>query len=185
MSTRVQSWARQLGQGICVFALLLLPCGVLVAQETPAPAGPDVVRADELHKKADALVATLQRRHWSEVAKLLERAASLRPTEDPLAVSEQFMAGQLFHFNGSLGRAQANFEGAAEQALANGRVADAADAYVTAAIVAKARGQGQQAMELGRKAELLARSPHLTPPECNGILERIVWVEGKQVAAAR
>ncbi len=183
MSTRMQSWARQLGQGICVFVLLLLPGGVAVAQEAPAPAALDVVKADALHKKADALLATTQRRHWTEVAKLLERAASLRPTEDPLAVNEQVVAGQLFHYNGSLERAQANFESAAHQALATGRLADAADAYVTAAIVAKTRGQMQQAMELGRKAELLARSPHLTPTECNCILERIVWVEGKQVAA--
>ncbi len=182
MSTRMVSWARQVSQGFCVSALLLLPCGVAVAQEAPAPAGPDVVKAEALHKKADVLLATTQRRHWSEVAKLLERAAALRPTEDPQAVSEQFVAGQLFHFNGSLARAQANFEGAAQQALANGRLADAADAYVTAAIVAKARGQAQQAMELGRKAELLAHSPHLTAPECNCILERIVWVEGKQIA---
>ncbi len=181
MSTRMQSWARQMGQGICVFALLVLPSGAAVAQE--APAAPDVAKAEELHKNADALVATTQRRHWSEVAKLMERAASLRPADDPQAVNEQFVAGQLFHYNGSLARAQANFEGAARQALANGRVADAAAAYVTAAIVAKARGDGQQAVELGHKAELLAGSPHLTRTEAAGILERIVWVEGKQVAA--
>lgn len=183
MSTRMHSWARQAGQGIFVSALLLLPGGVAVAQEAPASAALDVVKAEELHKKADALVATHERRHWGEVAKLLERAAALRPTNDPLAVSEQFVAGQLFHYNGSLSRAQANLEGAAQQALANGRVADAADAYVSAAIVAKARGEQQQAMELGRKAELLAHSPHLTQAEGNGILERIVWVEGKRVAA--
>ncbi len=183
MSTRMYSWARQVGQGIFVSALLLLPGGVAVAQEAPAPPSPDVIKAEALHKKADVLLATTQRRHWNEVAKLLERAAALRPTEDPLAVTEQFVAGQLFHYNGSLDRAQANLEGAAGQALANGRVADAADAYVTAAIVAKARGHAEQAMDLGRKAELLAHSPHLSRAEGNGILERIVWVEGKRVAA--
>ncbi len=182
MSLRMHSWARQLGQGICVSAVLLVPSRA-VGQEAMAAAAPDVVKAQELPGRADALVATSQRRHWKEVAQLLVRASALRPANDPLAVSEQFVAGQLFHNVGSLDRAQASFEGAARQALANGRVADAATAYVTAAIVAKTRQRAQEAMELGRKAELLAHSPHLTRAECDGILERIVWVEGKQVAA--
>lgn len=182
MSLRMHSWARQLSQGLCVSALLLLPSGVAMGQEAVASAAPDIVKAQELHGKADALMATSQRRYWKEVARLLERASALRTADDPLAVSEQFVAGQLFHNVGSFDRAQASFEGAARQALANGRVAEAADAYVTAAIVAKSRQRPQEAMELGRKAELLARSPHLTQAECNCILERIVWVEGKQVA---
>lgn len=183
MSTCMQWWARQIGHGICVSALLLLPARGAVGQQAVPFAAPDLPRAQQLHAKADALVATNQRGHWKAVARLLEQAAALRADNDPVAVTEQFVAGQLFHYTGSLARAQANFESAARQALANGRVLQAAEAYLTAAIIAKSRERPQEAMELGRKAELLARSPHLNPAECDCILGRIVWVPEKQVAA--
>ncbi len=182
MFTRMQWWARLLGHGIGVSALLLLPSRVALGQQG-AFAAPDLARAQQLHDKADALMATNQRGHWKSVAHLLEQAAALRAEDDSLAVTERVVAGQLFHYTGALARAQANFESAADLALANGRVLQAAEAYLTAAIVANSRERPQEAMELGRKAELLARSPHLTQQECGCILDRIIWLPGKQVAA--
>lgn len=176
MSTRIHSWTRTLAQGVCLSVLVLAPSGGVVGQAASVLAAPDAVKAEDLHRKADALVATYQPRHWKQVARLLAEAAALRPIDDTLAVTEQVMAGQIFNFTGSLERAQASFESAAGQALANGRVADAAQAYLTAAIVAQARHRPEDATELGRKAERLARSPHLTQAEGDGIRDHIVWV---------
>ncbi len=182
MSPRMYLWARYLGQGLCVSTLLLLPAGPAVAQQTIALTSPTSVEAAKLHRQADELLAKSQRRHWKQVAHLLQQAAALRAPDDSLAIDEQLVAAQLFHSTGELAGAQESLEGAARQALANGRVLQSAEALITAAAVAKERRHGEEAVELARRAERLARSPHLTQAECTGVLDRIIWVD-KQVAA--
>ncbi len=183
MSTRLQSWTRQVGQGICIAALLLGPAAAAVGQQVISLSTPGANEADRLHRRADALTAAGDSRQWRQVAKMLEQAAALRAVDDPVAVREQLVAAQLFHFAGSLGRAQANLEGAARQALANGRLVEAADAFLMAAVVANARHRPQQALALARQAQQLARSPHLSQDQCDCILNRVVWHDGKQIAA--
>jgi hypothetical protein len=70
--------------------------------------------------------------------------------------------------------ARAALEKAAEQSVARGEVAAAADAYLKAGIVARDLGDRAGEASLTRRAHLLARSPHLTAAERAAILDRIV-----------
>ncbi len=182
MFPRAFSGARFLGQGFCVTALLLLPARAAVPQQTIALSQPAAVEAAKLHRQADELMATSHRGYWKQAARLLEQAAALRAPNDSAAIDERLTAAQLFHFTGALERAQTNLEGAATLALANGRVMQAANAYLMAAVIANERRHGQEAAALVRSAERLARSPHLTQAQCDGILDRIVWLPSKHVA---
>lgn len=182
MSSRMYLWARYLGQGLCVSTLLVLPARAAVAQRTIALTAPASAEADKMHRQADDVMATCDRRHWKLAAGLLEQAAALRAPNDTVAIAEKLVAGQLFHHRGALARAQANLEGAAQQALANGRLLQSADAYLLAAVVANEQRHGQRAVDLARSAERLARSPHLTPAQSDGILDRIVWLPNNLVA---
>jgi len=181
MSTRLSSWSREAAHGISIAALLLLLPGAGLAQ-SPGSSASAAGEADALSRKAEQLLATAQRAKWPEAARLLERAAKLRAPGDPAAIQEQLVAAELFHYTGSLDRAQANLEDGARQALAHGRIYDAADAFLKAAVVAKMRGHEADAVGYARSAEQLARSPHLTRAECDCIRNRIVWLPDRQVA---
>ncbi len=156
-----------------VTALLLIVPSAVFAQM----AGP--VNADEAgaaHRKAEEILATSQTGKWSQAAKLLEQAAEARAADDAAAVGERVAAAELFHFTGSLARAQTNLAAAAQQAVAEGRVFEAAQILLKAAKVAQERGQVNDAITYARSAERLGRSPHLTPVESAEIRDGIVWL---------
>ncbi len=156
-------------------ALLLIVPSVLCAQmAAPVDLGTD--EASVAHQKADALVALSKTAAWSQAAKLYQKAAEARSPDDEAAVGERVAAGELFYFTGSLGRAQANLEAAAQQAIAYGRVFQAAQIMLKAAKVAQERGQTNAAIALARSAERLGRSPHLTAAETAELRDGIVWL---------
>ena len=143
--------------------LLLIVPAALLGQ---APASTDDGDfASVAHKKDTVLLADYCVNEWTEAAKLLETAADARPRGDAAAVSERLAAAELFHYMGSLARAQYNLEAAARQAMAEERIFDTAEILLKAATVAKERGQLNEALAYARSAEWLATSPRLTPAE--------------------
>ncbi len=156
-------------------ALLLIVPSVLSAQmAAPVDVGSD--QASVAHQKADALVATSQTAAWSKAAKLYEEAAQARTADDEAAVGEHVIAAELFYVTGSLGRAQSNLSVAAQQAVASGRVFEAAKIMLKAATGAQQRGQAADAIAFARSAERLGRSPHLSAVETAQIRNAIVWL---------
>ncbi len=162
--------------------MLLLPTG-LGAQVDAQPAGPDAAAA--AHRKADAILATARIAGWPSAARLLEQAADARAPEDATAVDERITAAELFHFTGSLERAQSNLDSAAEQSLTEGHVFQAAMLLLKAATVAKERGQFEAAKAFARSAQWLARSPQLSPAEYAEIRDGVNWLppEGRSTGS--
>ncbi len=152
--------------------LLIVPSAAFAQMSAPV----DVDEASAAHQKAEQILATAQTAKWSQAAKLLEQAAQARAADDATAVGERVAAAELFHFTGSLARAQTNLAAAAEQAVAEGRVFEAAQILLKAAKVAQERGQVNDAITYARSAERLGRSPHLTPVESAEIRDGIVWL---------
>ena len=157
--------------GVSIAALLTLVPTVAMAQ--PALGTPDPARADAMHQEAEALIQTQGKRSWKEAARLFERAATLRAPDDAAAIDEQSLAGQLMYYVGSLSRAQTNLAGAAERALRVGRVLESAQLFLRAAFVARERGD-PDAARFARSARQLASSPHLSEPQREEILSRII-----------
>jgi hypothetical protein len=181
MSTTRHGRTRRLAQGFSTGVLLLLLPAAALAQSASTRV-PTTARAEDLHLQADQLLETSQIASWPDAAGLLAQAAAQRAADDVAAVGEWAIAGELYHFTGSLSRAQASLEHAAERALANGQVLESARNYLKAAVVANERGRNGDAVKLARSAERLARSPHLTPAECDCILGHIVWLPNERVA---
>ncbi len=162
-------------RAIFFVALMLLPPAALAAQADAQPdAEADAART--AHRRADALLATSQIARWPAAARLLEQAADARAPQDATAIDERITAAELFHFTGSLERAQSNLDSAAEQALTEGRVFQAAMLLLKAANVAKERGQFEAAKGFARSAQWLARSPQLTPAEYAEIRDGVEWL---------
>ncbi len=160
---------------LSLVALMLLLPGALTAQVDGQPdAGTDAART--AHRRANALLATSQIARWPAAARLLEQAADARAPQDATAIDERVTAAELFHFTGSLERAQSNLDSAAEQALTEGRVFQAAMLLLKAANVAKERGQFEAAKGFARSAQWLARSPQLTPAEYAEIRDGVEWL---------
>jgi len=157
-------------------ALLALFPATAAAQSTNVDATTDLVRADAMHKEAEALIQDQSIRNWKEAARLYEAAAKLRGPDDPASISERALAGELHHYLGSLSRAQENLETAAETALRHGRVLESAKLYLNAAFIAQERGRKADVTVLVHHAEQLAQSPHLSQDECDCILTRFYHV---------
>jgi hypothetical protein len=174
MLTKTSSRLRHVANGISVAALLALLPAATMAQSSNGRAGPAPTKADELHLKADQLMATHQVKKWKEVAELLEDAAALRPFDDPLAVEELLMAGEMQHYAGRLPAAQRDLEKAAEQAMKTGYVLQAAHLFLKAAFVARERGLSSDVAALATSAKRLAASPHLSQEECDCIRNRVL-----------
>lgn len=175
----MRSWTRRTALSLSILALVLVPGAAFAQTETT---GPDPAEAAMRHAKADMILASWQLKKWPQAARLLEQAATLRAPDDAAAVDERVAAAELFHFTGSHARAQTNLNAAAQQALADGRVYDAAQYLVKAASIAKERGSLEDAIGYARSAERLARSPHLTAAEYQAIKDAIVWLPEAQMA---
>lgn len=177
MDMHTSSRLRQVARGISVAALIALVPAATLAQSSNGVGNADPAKADELHQKADQLLAMHQVSKWREVASLLEEAAALRPFEDPTAVSELALAGEMHHFTGQLSQAQSVLQTAAEQALKNGYVLESAQLFLKAAFIAQERGHETDVMALAQSAKQLAASPHLTQEECDCILSQLLTAQ--------
>ncbi len=154
--------------------MLLLPAALAAQLDAQPDNGSDAART--ARRQADALLATAQIARWPAAARLLEKAADARAPQDATAIDERITAAELFHFTGALERAQSNLDSAAEQALTEGRVFQAATLLLKAATVAKERGQFEAAKGFARSAQWLARSPQLTPAEYAEIRDGVEWL---------
>lgn len=174
MNTHASSRLRHVVSGISIAALFVLAPVATMAQSSNGGAKLDPTKADELHQKADQILGTHQVKRWKEVARLLEDAAALRPFEDPAAVDELALAGEMNHYIGRMSNAQEDLQTAAEQALRNGYVLESARLFLKAAFVAQERG-GHEAdvLALAQSAKQLAASPHLSQKECDCILAQL------------
>ncbi|HKJ93274.1 MAG TPA: hypothetical protein VJ957_08900, partial [Longimicrobiales bacterium] len=74
-------------------------------------------------------------------------------------------------------------ERAADVALTTGNVGQAANFYITAAILLNRAGDGMSALTLIGKARLLGTSPLLSPEERNAIRDRIIETQNTMAAS--
>jgi len=191
MSTFTKGPTHPVLHGVAVLALVgLLPAfaqGQSLAEPMARVASEAVAvdEADALHRTAEAMLSTYDRGQWNEAARLFEKAASLRPVESPTGIQELALSGQMFYYLGQSDRALKNLRHAAELALGNGRVMEAAQLLLKAAYVADARSQAAEAAMLVRSAKRLANSPHLTKDECDCILEGIARAMAEADTASR
>lgn len=130
-----------------------------------------IVTANELHERAAALYETPAR--WREAAHILRQECELRSVDDPQAFGCFDMSAKLFFYVGDLTDARGMMAKAAEQALANGDVVQAANAYVNTAFIAQKQGNSSKLAAFRRKAELLASSPLLTAGQSSAIVDRL------------
>jgi hypothetical protein len=154
----------------------------LSAQGLPGTHAPryDIARADALRLEALALYGKPET--WKRVASLHEQSARLRPPGDPYRVRDLLVAAAIIDRNGDCGKAGRLVAEAAEAALAVGNIAQAANLYITAAIVTNRGGDGMTALTLIHKAELLANSQLLSEQAREAIRARIVQTQEKVAA---
>lgn len=173
----VQVWKRVVGG---MMGFVVLPA-VLMAQ-TNSTAPNNEAQAIKARQKAESLLAQGVMDNWRKAAGYLEKAASLRDVDDPIAIDERVLAAELYNATRWQYRSQMILQGAADQALSQGRVLAAAEYLVKAAIVANQRHRTAEAWALAHKADMLTRSPHLSVLEAASIRHRIVMLPGKLVA---
>jgi tetratricopeptide (TPR) repeat protein len=169
---------------LALATLLLLPAGVGGQAAAPAstPTTPAAnARAAALEARAFALFS--QPRQWSLAAEQFEAAARQRSADDPRRVFDLMVAGRIYHAAGQLRPARRHLAAAAEGALQNGDILQAAGLFLDAAQVAEEQGDRAATRELARRAECLANSPLLTVAEAGAIRGRIVRVQDARYVA--
>jgi hypothetical protein len=135
---------------------------------TPAEAAR---RAAELHQQAMDAGSVGK---WRRAAALHKRAAALHSAEDPRGARCLELAANFAYYGGDRPSARVLLETAADQALARGDLATAADAYLKAGLVARDLGDRPGEAAHARRAKLLAASPLLSEAQRAGITARIV-----------
>ncbi len=146
------------------------------AAAPPAPPGcepdwDDVATADRLHSEAVELLP--QAGEAARTARLLERAAELRPACDVKATQELTWAARAYHSLGRTEKARVTMLRAAERAVWTGDVVAAANAYLDAAALAVELADKVAAVDAVARAEVLTSSPLLTDGQRQQILARI------------
>lgn len=135
---------------------------------------PDVVRAQGLEAQAVALCSEFEGKGTAlRIARLYEEAASLRAEDDPKRVDDLYLAAAMYKHAGKLDAALRDVTAAAELALMNGRVVDAAHMFVTAATVAQEARKPETVVQLAHRAEMLCNCPMMDPGTAAGIHQRI------------
>lgn len=133
-------------------------------------------RADRLRIEAEALPTKLDQ--FSKAARLYEQSAAARTSGDTATATCLRTAAFLRYYSGDSRAGSALMEKAARNAIEFGDVAGAANAYIDAAIIAVDAQQGGRALDLGRRAELLAKSPALTDAQRDALSGRMAgWHE--------
>ncbi len=103
-----------------------------------------------------------QPKKWAEMADLFLQAAQIRTADDPRGVDDLILAAGGYRWSGKRSPARAAYVAAGERALALGDVVRAADAFLTAALIANEQKDLAAAWQLKGHAERLAQSPLLT-----------------------
>ena len=154
-----------------VAGALLVGTGVEAQSARFAATDANVAQAAALEAKAATLYSAPKR--FNEAARMLERAAELRPAGDAQQIDDLWQAARLYHYAGNGARARAAMLRAADTALATGHVVSAASTYLDAAYLHAQAGFTEQAKELIGKAELLSRSPTLSEKDRKAIVSRL------------
>jgi hypothetical protein len=152
-------------------AVIVMAVTACHAEAQTAPAKPDVSRASALEKQAETLQKDMSR--WGDAADLLRKAARLRPGSDPIALTNLQIAGAIYHFQKSYFDSQMTMVELAERASRHGEVSVAAHAWLDATFAARKRGEKFQALTFLERAQLLAKSSHLTSEEQAGLAVRL------------
>lgn len=101
-------------------------------------------------------------KQWPAMAELYVQAAQLRTADDPRGVDDLILAAAAYRWSGKRTPARTTFVAAGERALSLGDVVRAADAFLTAAVIANEQKDLAAAWQLKGRAERLAQSPLLT-----------------------
>jgi hypothetical protein len=141
----------------------------------------DSARAEALYVRAAAMFDRPAR--YRHAARLLVQSAQLRDPADRMAFTSLWKAGRLYSYAEDRKSAQRTLTRAGELALGNGELLLAANALLDAAMVAAER-RDAGGLRLVDRAQILARSPHLTASERQAILSRIVPARHAFAAAA-
>lgn len=152
-----------------VFALALL---MFVA---PAHTdGLEIVANPEADRLAAEAYRLFENRSaWPRAARLLEQSADLREVADPRRSGTYLDAGRVYSHVRAHQDARRAFEAAGRAATDRGAIAQAAHAWLDAAIAAAKTGDRSGAETLLTRGTLLAASPHLAADEREGILRRV------------
>jgi hypothetical protein len=142
-----------------------------VAQTPQSPTSVDVDRAVEV--EAAAVLASRERRRWSEAASLFQEAARLRPANDPMALGDLRMAGLIYAEIGQFERAKRTIQALVDRALEFGEVATAVHVLLDAAHVAAESADATGARASYERAQRLAMSSHLTSEEQRVLTARL------------
>jgi hypothetical protein len=131
----------------------------------------DVGRAMALESEANSRLVQLN--GYARTASLFERAARLRPDEDPQRIEDLRMAGLLYRNAGRHDTARRILEAGAKGAMQYGNIVSAAHMLIDAAWIARVQGDVEALRRLTRKADCLSRSQHITVADAAGIRQRI------------
>jgi hypothetical protein len=138
-------------------------------------------RADRLEAEAAALPTHVSA--YKKAARLYEQAAEARGFGDPRAATCLRSAAYLRYYSGDRASSVGLLERAADQSAATGDVVSAANAFVDAAIVAAELKQGERALALGRRGEMLMNSPLLDESQRSALRSRVVGEHAVAFAA--
>ncbi len=140
-----------------------------------------VAKAVDLEYQAHILAQVPN--HRAEAASLYEQAASLRPTNDSVAVLDLLMAGSAYHGAGLREKALSAFTRAGERAASAGSAARSADGFISAGVVSAELGNWSAAHQFLARAERLTASARMTVAERASVMTRLGKV--REVAAQR
>lgn len=126
--------------------------------------------AIELEKQAGSAIAEAR---WSEAASMLRDASDLRPSSDPIGLSNLSAAGSLYAATGQLAKARHAFVELSERAAQYGEVDTAAHAFIDAAHVTAELGDSRSAVDYYERARRLAMSSYLSSEEVVTLTARL------------
>ncbi len=149
-----------LAGGLALFVLAPALRAQAVHEHQPIPAE-QIAEAEDLYRRAEALMSSCEKAQWEEAAELFERSARLRACHDPKVYSGLREAAEIAHYVGDTSKAHRLMKEAAEHAMHLGEVEFAVEAYVKAVYMAAELGDRDMAVTYRAWAEDLSHSPHL------------------------
>jgi hypothetical protein len=178
MDTRtVRALQRMAGVGACVVQVMMGAPAATAAQQRLTPVQIEVERSESENARADtvdewarALYATSSKLRYA--AQLHERAAMIRG-DDVRAAASYRSGAWAYAAAGKNGQATKLMVKAAEQAARAGRIEEAANAYIDAALIAVADNREDKVPALLSRVHALLGAPSLSSDRRSKILERI------------
>jgi hypothetical protein len=143
---------------------------MLVATAMAAPLPAHAQSADDLHERAVALHVKPSR--YTTAAALHIREARIRGYDDAQSTECLYVAANLLYFAGKKSQALTTMVDAAESSTRRGDVMRAANAFISAAFIAKDL-KNPVVRELVQRARVLAEAPGLTDAQRVSITSRL------------